>query len=60
MSYETYTKRIVWEAKCADCELSDVRVSDPPKERQCNCTPPKWVTFLEQSYVGPDRFGKKP
>ena len=53
MSSETYTKRTVYVAQCG-CGERDVKDSQPPRERLCKCG--KWIRYVEQSYIGPDRF----
>lgn len=55
MSYETYTKRIIYVAQC-DCGERDVKLTDSAKSRLCKCG--KWVEYKMESYIGKDRFDK--
>jgi hypothetical protein len=51
--FERLIKRTIWEAKCSTCEWQDVQTANPPKERLCpHCK--EWVTYIEQTAIGPD------
>lgn len=58
MTAERYIKRTVYVAKCP-CGESDLRESNPPRERLCKCG--QWVPYHEQSVIAPDygdQYGK--
>jgi hypothetical protein len=53
MAYERLVKRILYVASC-ECGERSERADNPPKERHCQCG--KWVPYVEESYIGPDKF----
>jgi hypothetical protein len=58
---EKVTKRTIWVAKC-DCDpekgANKTYTENPPRETLCdNCR--KWITPVEESYTGKDKFDGK-
>lgn len=51
------TERTIYVSECPSCGVKDIRDSNPPGERFCECG--RWVPYVASSYVGPDRFGTK-
>ena len=54
MTVERLIKRTVYVA-ARECDVKD---SDLPRERLYKCG--RWVAFVAESYIGPDRFGSSP
>jgi len=55
--HETLIKRTLYVSKCPNCQDSKECDKNPPRERLCVCG--TWVPYVEQSFTGPDTFGKK-
>jgi hypothetical protein len=46
-------KRTIYVSQC-ECGEKDVKVSNPPRERQCKCG--RWNSYTEESFTGPSTF----